>query len=378
MPARTCRVCGRSFLSESLLCYENLPGRAQFLPDAASIVDDKGVTLDVRQCGGCGLVQLSNDPVPYFRDVIRAAGISPEMTAFREAQFGDFVRRYALGGKKLIEIGCGRGEYLEIMARSDMDAHGLEHAEDAVADCVGRGLSVSQGFIDSEELRLENGPFEAFMILNFLEHLPDAGSALRGIRSNLVDGGLGLVEVPSFDMMLRKGLFAEFTTDHLFYFTETTLRIALELNGFEVLDCSEVWHNYILSATVRSRPRLDMSGIGQSRAQLREELHGFIDRVGAGGVAVWGAGHQALAVLALAELGDKVRYVVDSAPFKQGKYTPATHVPIMSPQTLDDDPVEAVIVMAASYSDEVAGILRDTYGPGINVVILRENHLEPA
>ena len=69
--------------------------------------------------------------------------------------------------------------------------------------------------------------------------------------------------------------------------------------------------------------------------------------------------------------------MVDSAAFKQGKYTPATHIPIVAPAALDADPVEAVIVMAASYSDEVARILREKFSAKLSVAILRDFGLEP-
>ena len=88
------------------------------------------------------------------------------------------------------------------------------------------------------------------------------------------------------------------------------------------------------------------------------------------------AGHQALAVMALTELKDKIKYVVDSAPFKQGKYTPATHIPIVSPDTLSSNPVDAVIVMTGSYSDEVARITQQKYSNKMDIRILRDFGLE--
>jgi hypothetical protein len=75
-------------------------------------------------------------------------------------------------------------------------------------------------------------------------------------------------------------------------------------------------------------------------------------------------------------LKNRIRYVVDSAPFKQGKFTPATHIPIVAPNNLNTDPVEAVIVMAAAYSDEVSSILRREFDPKMSVSILREYGLE--
>ena len=88
------------------------------------------------------------------------------------------------------------------------------------------------------------------------------------------------------------------------------------------------------------------------------------------------AGGQSLVFMSMAELDGKIKYVVDSATFKQGKYTPATHIPIVGPERLDSDPVEAIIVMAASYSDEVAGIIQKKYNNKIKVAILRDFGLE--
>src|SRR4030042_4622672 len=300
------------------------------------------------------------------------------MKDFRRKQFDSFIQKYSLKGKKIIEIGCGRGEYLSIIQQFGINAYGLEHSEESVMQCVKNGLKVLQGFIDSSTYRLDHAPFDAFIILNFLEHLPDPNSTLRGIYNNLTDDAVGLVEVPNFDMILRNKLFSEFTCDHLFYFTRETLNATLRLNGFEIIDCNEEWYEYIISAIVKKREKIDISHFYKYQAQIKNEIEEYIRRFKDKRVAIWGAGHQALAIISLINLADKIKYVVDSAAFKQGKYTPATHVRIVSPDTLYSDPVDAVIVMAASYSDEVARIIRQRYDRNINVSILRDFRLEVA
>lgn len=376
MPTSKCRVCASKLFEGSLLRYDNMPKAAQFLPDRRSLKKDKGVTLKIRQCSGCGLVQLSNEPVPYYREVIRAAAFSEEMKAFRIKQFRSFTQEFSLKGKKIIEIGCGCGEYLSIMRQFGAESYGLEYSEESVKQCVEKGLIVSKGFIRDTAAKLSHAPFDAFFILNFLEHLPDPNIILRGIYNNLKDGAIGLVEVPNYDMILRKKLFSEFTSDHLFYFTSETLGIALRLNGFEIVDCNEVWHDYIISAVVKKRQKQDISHFQRCQKQLKREMEGYIGRFGSKKVAVWGAGHQALAMVSLMNLAGKIKYVIDSAVFKQGKYTPATHIPVVSPDTLAMDPVDAVIIMAASYSDEVAKIMRQRFGKKINICILRDFGLE--
>ncbi|MDP8229910.1 MAG: methyltransferase domain-containing protein [Candidatus Gorgyraea atricola] len=376
MPINKCRVCAHKFFEEPLLRYENMPKAAQFLPDAESLEDDKGIDLEVCQCSGCGLVQLSNDPVPYYKEVIRAARFSEEMKDFRRKQFNRFIQKYSLKRKKVIEIGCGCGEYLSIMQQFGVDAYGLEHSTESVRQCVKNGLKASKGFIQSSTYKLNHAPFDAFFILNFLEHLPDPHSALRGIYNNLTDDAIGLIEVPNFDMILRNKLFSEFTCDHLFYFTKETLNAVIERNGFKIIECNEEWHDYIISAVVKKKVRLDIAHFYKYQSQLKNEINNYMGQYRCKQVAIWGAGHQALAVISLANLADKIKYVVDSAPFKQGKFTPATHVRIVSPDTLNSDPVDAVIIMAAGYSDEVASIIRQKYDRNINISILRDFGLE--
>jgi 2-polyprenyl-3-methyl-5-hydroxy-6-metoxy-1,4-benzoquinol methylase len=380
-----CRVCGNNFFSSPLLTYENMPSAAQHLPDANNLKNDESVTLEVFQCSGCGLVQLSNKPVDYYREVIRAAGISDEMKQFRSKQFRNFIEKFNLKNKKIIEVGCGKGEYLSIMSQQGAQTFGLEFSEESVVACNKLGLSVTRGYIESNHEVLQDSPFDGFFILNFLEHLPNINSVLGGIHKNLCASGVGLVEVPNFDMILQKNLYSEFIGDHLFYFTRETLENTLKMNGFEIIDSAIVWHDYVISAHVkkieanRKTPilvnKVKIDNFSEHQQKIKNELQEYLNAEDKK-VAIWGAGHQSLAVIALADLADKISYVVDSATFKQNKFTPATHIPIVAPETLLSDPVDAVIIMAASYSDEVARNLLKSHQNKLSISILREEGLE--
>ena len=114
----TCRLCGHPLFPEPLLVQHAMPAAAQGLPTAEQLADDQGVTLALHQCAGCATVQLANPPVPYWREVIRAAGLSAEMRAFRREQFGRWIAEHDLTGRKVLEVGCGRGEYLALLAEA--------------------------------------------------------------------------------------------------------------------------------------------------------------------------------------------------------------------------------------------------------------------
>ena len=369
-----CRVCN-GFLS-MLMTYDNMPKAAQNLPDKRQIQAglDRGVNLEICQCENCGLIQLNNEPVDYYKEVIRASAFSEDMKQFRISQFDNFVKQYDLKNKSIIEVGTGRGEYLALMKQFVLNAHGIEYNKESVATCKKNDLNVVEGYIDRYDYKISNRPYDAFFILNFFEHIPEPNIMLKGLCNNLSDDAIGLVEVPNFDMILRQNLYSEFIGDHIFYFTKETLRNTLSSNGFEVIECKEIWYDYILSAVVRKRKTTDLSSFKQHKKSIEKAIDDYISSYNK--VAIWGAGHQSLTVLSLANLGNKIEYVVDDADFKQNKYTPATHIPIVSSQTLRDDPVDAIIVMAASYSDEVAKKIRQNFDKGIDVSILRDYGLE--
>ena len=371
-----CRVCKSNCFDSPLLRYTNMPSSAQKFPDLKSLKNDNGSDLNLFQCSSCGLVQLSEKPVSYYKEVIRASSFSSEMKRFRSEQFVSWVDKYNLKGKSILEVGCGRGEYLSIFKQTEVSlAHGIEYSKESVSSCINSELSVTKGFFGDENFVLPKQKYDGFICLNFMEHWPNPNKVLAHLKKNLSEDAIGIIEVPNFDMILKQGLYSEFISDHLLYFTKDTLIFMLNYNGFEVIECSVIWHDYILSAVVRKRKRIDLSLLKSRKLNVETELNSFIDKFEKKEVAIWGAGHQSLAVMSLAKLENKIRYVVDSAPFKQGKYTPATHFPIVAPIELVNNPVKAVIIIAASYSNEVAYIMKNTYQHIKYVVIVEDTGL---
>ena len=369
-----CRVCDSNL--ELLLEYNNMPKAAQNFPTVEDLTSDQGADLFVSQCISCGLIQLENAPVSYYKEVIRAAAFSEEMRGFRVDQFKQFVKKYSLQEKKVVEIGCGKGEFLSLMKKAGTDAYGIEYSDESVQYCLENNLKVEKLYIEKEDDQIQHGPFDCFFIMNFFEHLPDPNTVLKSLYKNLSADGLGLIEVPNFDMILKNNLFSEFINDHLFYFTKDTLKLTLELNGFEIIECNEIWYDYIISAVVKKRPKTDLTNFVGHQAKIKHQLQEYINKHEK--IAVYGAGHQSLAVISLAEIGDKISYVVDDATFKQGKYTPASHIPIVSNDHLISDPVDAIIIMAASYSDEVSKKIKNNFNLDVDVAILRDFGLENA
>lgn len=372
-----CRWCSGDLQLQPLLTLRGIPRGAQSLPLREELAHERGVDLIIHRCSDCDLVQTVGPAVPYHREVLRANAYSPAMHAFRQEQLSDWVARHDLTGQPVLEVGCGRGEFLDLLREAGSLVLGTEHGLEATSVARKKGHTVWTVYPGDGPLPAHEG-FAAWASFNFMEHWPDPKAVLRSIRQRLRPGAVGLVEVPNFEMMLQQRLLTEFIPDHVVYFTEATLRRSLETSGFDVDCIRTIWHGYILSAEVHLRPEADLTGFEDQLQRLSSQLQAFAQRHSAGRMAVWGAGHQALTTLALADIHTQVRYVVDSAPFKQGRYTPATHLPIRPPDALRQDPVDAVIVMAAGYSDEVLRIIRQEYSPTLEVAVVRETGLEIA
>jgi hypothetical protein len=129
---------------------------------------------------------------------------------------------------------------------------------------------------------------------------------------------------------------------------------------------------------VRKRKPIDVTSWMDDYKDLKQELNDYIDSYLQRGekVAVWGASHQGFTLLSSMELSDKIAYIIDSAPFKQGRFAPASHIPIVDRSYFKESPVASILIVAPGYTDEIAGIIRKELSDEIAIYTLRTNHLE--
>ena len=167
---KRCISCKGSL--HELMKIENMPASAQDIPSESELDKDKGIEVSLCVCEDCNLVQLKNDAVYYYRDVIRAGGYSTTMEDLRKSEYKHFIEFASLEGKKIIEVGCGRGEFLGMLKGFPVEGYGTEHKKELVEIAKGAGLRVDEDFPESEDHVFKNGPFDAFMSFNFLEHQP--------------------------------------------------------------------------------------------------------------------------------------------------------------------------------------------------------------
>ncbi|HPS21086.1 MAG TPA: methyltransferase domain-containing protein [Candidatus Omnitrophota bacterium] len=371
-----CRLCGCALFDKPVLELSGMPSAAQYFPLENEFATDKGIQLNIYQCSRCGLIQLRIEPVSYYREVITAASFSEKTRATRFGQIRKVVEEYGLDGKKVLDIGTGKGDMLDVLKEAGLVPYGLEASADSVAAGLSAGRNMIKGYLGAM-CSVPGGPFDMFICLNYLEHLPDPDDIIKKMYNNTVCGAVGYVTVPNVEYLLKSKCHYEFVADHLSYFAKRTLTYAFERNGFDVIECGTINEDNDIAVTVRKKKPVDIAGdyveVGRLIRNLRDIVAGYKEKNKK--VAVWGAGHRTLALLALSGL-DTIEYVIDSAKFKQGRFTPILHRKIVSPETLRSEKVDLVIVMVPGlYPGEVLKTLHGM-NTGVDIAVLKGNNIE--
>lgn len=388
-----CIVCGAGLPEKSLLHFEDMPASAQDIPDAKQVKTDQGIELSLYQCDSCGLVQFDCLPVSYYKDVIRSGGFSTTMVELRRNQYEHFINNYCLSGKNILEVGCGQGEFLSVLEEFNVNAYGIEHKDELVNLACSRGLNVWKDFAEDKDTVLKDpylvGKYDAFLSFNFLEHQPDPKGMLECIYGNLADEGMGLVTVPSLEYILEHNGYYELIRDHLAYYSYETLENLFNRTGFEVLE-KEMVNRDTLSFIVKktginridhnhsiSKP-VDVSGLSKSKTAIQEEITALTEAAVNKGkqIAIWGASHQGFTLAATTDLKKHAKYIIDSAPFKQGRFAPASHLPIVAPDHYFEEPVDIILIVAPGYTEEIAGIIKEKFHKEIQILVLKTKHIE--
>lgn len=374
---KNCILCGAELPDEFLMECKNMPASAQDLLSSDDISTGKGINLKLYQCKCCGLVQFNCEPVSYYRDVIRAGGFTKTMLELRRTEYSKLIHKYDLKNKKVVEVGCGRGEFIKVLKEFPVEVFGTENKRELVEMAKKDNLNVQNIFAGSPEIKLNHAPFDAFLSFNFLEHQPKPNEMLQCIYNNLAENGYGLITVPSLEYIIEQNSYYELLRDHIAYYTKQTLCLLCEKNGFEVLETSRI-NRDTLEVIVKKRKKINVEGLKSNIDKLSEALINYVKSRSESGkkIAVWGASHQGFTTISTTNIQNYISYIIDSAPFKQGKYAPASHLKIVAPEYVYSEPVQCIIVIAPGYTEEIIKSIQQKFGMNIEISYLKSSQLE--
>jgi SAM-dependent methyltransferase len=365
--ATRCRLCdARIDVAQAVQLV--VPRGVHFFLRRDELQNDQPVAMQIVTCRYCDHLQSLDEPIIYNGQASSATYVSAPLLLARQKQA---MRTFGYSAKRpgsVLEVGCGDGQFLAALAPQLDLTVGIEPSPENAARARARGVVVEQ-VLFGENTKVVKGPFDAFFAFHVLEHVPDVKAFLRGLRDNLIPGGVGCIEVPSSEAAFENSRYGHFMTDHLSYFFAGTLRQAIEASGFEVVALEREWDGEHLVAYVRARSARPHSPVSEWIASTTARLTAFVTDASAGGhsVAFWGASNPILPVLM--HLPPDLPYiVVDKAPTKQGLHAPGSHVKILHPDELRTRKIDYVVITAPRFFAEIQTELRAAFDARVETV----------
>ena len=372
-----CPVCGSKSVSifaevKEVLIHCNLLWNTR-----ESALNARRGELKLGFCMNCGHVfNTAFDPeaMKYSEEYENSLHFSPFFQDYARSLAVKLIERYDLYEKDIIEIGCGKGDFLLLLSELGgnraigFDASYIRDPLDSRCSKV--------SFI--QDLYSEKySHFKGDMILSrqVLEHIKSPRLFVKNMRSATGSrpGAVVFCEVPNFMHTIKELAVWDIIYEHYSYFTPTSFRRLFKADGFRIERLEESFEGQFLclEAKPAETPARDENEDEDKPAfdALMLEVAAFFRRytdkiaawkceltrtaVRGQKAVVWGAGSKGVSFINTLKAAGQISHVVDINPRKQGKFVPGTGQEIVGPEALKDIDPDLIIIMNPIYISEI-------------------------
>jgi len=383
---RKCRACGaplrHSFvdLGMSPLCQTHIePHQLNHM--------EPFYPLHAYVCDKCFLVQLEEfvSPQEIFTEYAYFSSYSDSWVAHAKRYTELVTERFGLGKKsKVMELASNDGYLLQHFVAKGIPVLGIEPAANVAKVAIEKGIPTTVRFFGVQSARdivREHGHADLLLGNNVLAHVPDLNDFVGGMKIALAPGGVLTMEFPHLLRLMAENQFDTIYHEHFSYFSFITVEKVFASHGITLFDVEELpTHGgslriYGRHAEDTSKPvapravelhqreikagfdRLDhYTHFGdQVKETKRKLLECLIELKGKGKIiAGYGAPGKGNTLLNYCGIRtDFLDYTVDRNPYKQGKYTPGTHIPILPPEKIRETRPDYVLILPWNLKDEI-------------------------
>jgi SAM-dependent methyltransferase len=324
-------------------------------------------------CSGCGFIfNAAWDPelTVYSDQYEETQGFSPTFNAFNRTIAEELVKNYDVRGKTVLEIGCGKGEFLNLICEAG-DNRGIGYDPSFVPARARskQDIRFVREFFTEETC--ESAP-DLLCCKMTLEHIGQTHRFLASVHAVANrEGSLIFFQVPNVERILSEGAFWDVYYEHCSYFSVISLENLFIRTGFSV---KRIWTGYgdqylmILASPAERGSTIaggDADGVGaimdmcgSFAASAARSRAAWLDRLrkwAASGqrTVLWGSGSKAVAFLTTLGVHDEVEHVVDINPYRVGRFLPGTGQGIVAPAFLREYRPDNVVIMNPVYLREV-------------------------
>jgi SAM-dependent methyltransferase len=345
--------------------------------ESAIAVPKKELTLTF--CNNCGFIFNSTFDIfldMYTKGYEDQQGFSATWMKFITDFTERFIEKYDVRNKNIIEIGCGKGDFLQIICKlGNNKGVGIDPAyvpgrleENPNLRFIREFYSESHGDI----------PADVIVCRHTMEHIHDNHTFVKTIRKAIKNNPdvIVLIEVPSIVRILKINAFWDIFYEHCSYFSPGSLARLFRWNNFEILDNYLEYDNQYLFLEAKPSSGNDKSHPAEeSVAELKKYVDQFVvtvnDELGKWRerllqmkkdnkkVVVWGGGSKSVGFLTHFNELDVIKHVVDINPHMQGNFIPGIGIQYVPPKFLESYEPDSVIIMNGVYEREIEKMLLD-------------------
>ena len=333
-------------------------------------------------CPETGFINnVAFDPgrLEYSQAYENSLDFSPCFQAYAKSLALRLVERHDLHGKDIIEIGCGKGDFLLSLCELGNN-RGIGFDPSYVLRPEHSNLEDRVKFIqDFYSERYTNYESDFIACRHTLEHIQEPPTLLRTLRRAIGDriNTAIFFEVPNALDTFRNMAIWDIIYEHCCYFAPVSLAYAFASCGFRVCEITEEFQGQFLC--LEAMPNEEGADLTDWQAeeinQLANDIANFsinfqnkvdiwkdkLEEIANKGqrAVVWGAGSKGVTFLNVLQLQQQIRYVVDINPRKQGMYVAGTGQQIVPPEFLRHYQPDIVIVMNAAYEEEIHQLVQN-------------------
>jgi SAM-dependent methyltransferase len=316
-----------------------------------------------------GLVQLQNITVAKDRYDLVDYSYTSSNSQFSQEHwiefFGSVTNKINLKSGHILEIGSNDGYLLSLFKQITSNVVGIDASAAMVREANSRGIDTVHGIFGEAEklnsnIRDAERKFDAILANNVLNHANNPLEFVKEISLILNKDGVFIFEVPYWYNTISSLRFDQIYLEHITYFTVESLEhllstAGLYINEVELVnyhggslrvyasfkkECSLNKEKFIvlednLKLKDESTYILYVNKVNQVRDNFLKNLARLKEKNPTSTVFGIGAAAKANTLLTYYGLNSQsVEFIVDSSPFKQGKLTPVSLIPIMDDETL--------------------------------------------